>query len=96
MLDLVPPKDAISEININNATGYLFHGGWSEDTLERIQGLELPINPEWDYEGNISIQFVVDTVEYGKVWVLLRTVSPTDEISEKELIKIAKSVAVVE
>lgn len=93
---LEAPIDAISEIDINGITAYLFHGRWSDETLKRVARAELPINPEWYYEGGISIRFAIDLSDNEKVWVTVATVSPTDKVTNKDLIKIAKSVVVIE
>jgi hypothetical protein len=90
------PEDAISEIDINGMTAYLYNGSWSADTLRRIARVELPINPEWDYDGGTSIRFAIDVPDNERVWVDVRTVLPTDEVTDKDLIRIARSVIVVE
>ena len=95
-IGLEVPVDAISEININGVTAYLFHGNWSMDTLGRIARVEVPINPEWDYEGNSSIRFAIDVPDNERVWVVVTTIIPTDEVSEKDLVRIARSVVVIE
>jgi hypothetical protein len=95
-LGLEAPADGISEIDINGLTAYLFHGNWSTDTLRQIARAELPINPEWDYDGTISIRFAIDVPDNDRVWVDLRTVLPTDEVTDKDLVSIARSVVVVE
>ena len=95
-LKLEAPADAISEININGVTAYLFQGSWSIDTIGRIARAEVPINPEWDYEGNSSVRFAIDVPDNERVWVVVTTIIPTDEVSEKDLIRIARSVVVIE
>ena len=96
LLGLQVPEDAISEISINDMTAYLYHGCWSTDTLNRIARLELPINPEWDYDNYVSIRFAIDLPDNEIVWVRLATMRPTDKVDADDLIKIASSVVVVE
>ena len=95
-LGLEAPEDAISEIDINGITAYMFRGSWSVNTLRQIAQGELPDSPKWDYDGNISIRFAIDVPDNERVWVTVGTVSPTDEVNDKDLIRIAKSVVVIE
>ncbi len=90
------PEDAVKEIDINGIPAHLQHGSWSNDTLKRIARLELPINPEWDYDGAISIRFAINVPDKGRIWVCISTVFPTDEVTDRDLIRIARSVVVVE
>ena len=94
-LGLEVPEDAISEMDINGITAYLFHGNWSNDTINQIARAEVPDNPKWDYNNIISIRFAIDVPDYGRVWVSLRTVMPTDEVNDKDLVRIARSVVVL-
>ena len=96
-LGVIAPEDAISEILMNGETVFLFHGSWTEETLERIAHLTMPINPEWDYESNhISIKFTFSIPNGERIWIRLGTVFPNDEVTEKDIIRIARSVVVVD
>lgn len=95
-LGLIVPEEAVSEIIINRTTAYLFQGNWSDDTLHRLVQAEVLLNPEWDYNSNISIRFAVDVPDYGQIWVLLTTIIPTDIVGGDDLIKIARSVVVIQ
>ncbi len=92
----IVPEDAVSEIDINGATAYLTRGNWTQETLNRIARVELPINPEWDYEGGFTVRFTIEVPDNDRVWVILTTLRPTDEVSDKDIIRIARSVMVVE
>lgn len=96
MVDLTPPENAITETEINGNTAYLYQGGWSEQTFERIAKLEEPIDPEWDYERKISIRFTIDVPDEGNIWVSIQTLFSVEDITQKDLIKIAESVTVIE
>jgi len=94
---LTVPEDAVSEIRINGEPAFLFYGNWTEETLEQISQAIMPINPEWEYESShISIKFTFSMPNGEKVWVSLRTVFPNDEVAEKDIIRIAESVALVD
>ncbi|MFC1947971.1 DUF4367 domain-containing protein [Chloroflexota bacterium] len=95
---LIKPDDASTEIDINGMTATLNHGGWTEETKERVSKLEFPIEPEWDYDYGTSIRFYVEVPENEKVHIQLTTSLPISdsELSEEEMIKIAESVVVVE
>ena len=102
-LGLIVPEDAISEIRINGEAAFLFHGYWTLETLRRIIRLTTPLNPEWDYEnGHISVRFAFSIPSGEMIWVWLGTlwlgdeIAPGDEITEKEIIRIAESVVVVD
>jgi hypothetical protein len=94
--ELVPPEEAVSEVEINGGTASLVTGTWSRETLLRIQRIETPLDPEWDYEGGYSIRFTINVPEQGGIAVRIFTVSPTDAISADDLVKIARSVAAVD
>jgi hypothetical protein len=96
IVDLTPPEDAITETEINGNTAYLYQGGWSEETIRRIAKLEEPIDPEWDYEGKISIRFTIDIPDKGNIWISIGTIFSVEDITQKDLIKIAESVTVIE
>ena len=96
ILDLSPPDNAITEVTVNGRTALLYHGRWSDETLKRIQRLERPLDPEWDYEGSISVRFPIDVPGEGEIWVSISTVFTVVELTEDDLIRIAKSVVVVE
>ena len=91
------PEDAVSETRINGETAFLFHGSWTEETLEQLNRAIIPINPEWDYESShISVRFTFYIPNGEKVWVKLGTVFPNDEVTEKDIVRIAKSVVLVD
>lgn len=94
--DLATPDDATSRVEINGLAATLVRGTWSQDTMLRIQNLETPINPEWDYQGGFSITFAVEVPGKGPVWVHLFTVFPTDAVTTDDLVRIAKSVVPVD
>jgi hypothetical protein len=96
IVDLTSPEDAITETEINGNTAYLYQGGWSEETIRRIAKLEEPIDPEWDYEGKISIRFTIDIPDKGNIWISIGTIFSVEDITQKDLIKIAESVTVIE
>ena len=94
---LIPPEDAITETEINGNTAYLYRGSWSDETRRRVAKLEEPIDPEWDYDRSISIRFTVDVPDKGSIWVSISTIFPIEDIiTQKDLIKIAESVTVME
>ena len=94
---LTVPEDAVSEIRINGEPAFLFYGNWTEETLEQISQAIMPINPEWDYESShISIKFTFSMPNGEKVWVSLGTIFPNDEVAEKDIIRIAESVVLVD
>ena len=94
---LIPPEDAITETEINGNTAYLYQGSWSDETRQRIAKLEESIDPEWDYERSMSIRFTIDVPDKGNIWVSISTIfSVEDNITQKDLIKIARSVIVIE
>ena len=96
-LGLIVPEDAVSDIHINGETAFLFHGSWTEETLDRIARLIMPPNPEWDYESSrISVTFAFAIPNGERIWVKLGTVFPNDEVTEKAIVRIAKSVVLVD
>ena len=96
MVGLIPPEEAITELEINGNIAYLYQGNWSEKTLGRVAKLEEPIDPEWDYERSIAIRFTVDVPDKGSIWISLSTIFSIENISQKDLVKIAESVVVIE
>ncbi len=92
---LETPQNAISLVQINGQTAYVIDGSWSAETLKSITQGEEIIDPEWDYDGNISIRFAVEVHGRDRVWLTASTVFPTDEVTSEDLIKIARSVVVV-
>ncbi|MFC2070266.1 hypothetical protein ACFLTB_03765 [Chloroflexota bacterium] len=95
-LGLEAPEDAISEIDINGTTAYLSHGSWSNETMRRVAQLVLPLNPEWDYDNGTSIRFTIDVPDEDRVWVSISTIFSIGYVTDKDLIRIARSVVVVE
>jgi len=95
-LGLIVPEDAVSDIRINGEAAFLFHGSWTEETLDRVARLIMPINPEWDYENASYIRFAFAIPDGERIWVRLGTVWPNDEVTEKDLIRIAESVVLVD
>lgn len=96
MVGLIPPEDAITEIELNGNTAYFYRGNWSEETLGRVAKLEEPFDPKWDYERSIAIRFTINVPDEGSIWVSISTIFSVDDITQKDLIKIAKSVTVIE
>lgn len=96
MVDLIPPEDAITETEINGNTAYLYQGNWSEETLGRVAKLEEPFDPEWDYDRSIAIRFLIDVPGEGNIWVSISTIFSVEDITQKDLVKIAKSVTVID
>ena len=92
---LIPPEDAITETEINGNTAYLYRGSWSDETRRRVAKLEEPIDPEWDYDRSISIRFTVDVPDKGSIRVSISTIFPVNDITQKDLLKIAESVTVI-
>ena len=92
--ELVPPDDAVSEIEINGAAASLVTGTWSKETLQRIQKVELPLDPEWDYNGGYSLRFSIDVPGQNRVPVSLFTVFAAAGITGDDLVRIARSVVV--
>ena len=90
------PEDAVSEIRINNELAYLFHGSWSADTLEQVGQAVVPDNPKWEYSHQVSIKFAFAMPNGERTWVRLGTIWPTEEITEKDIVRIAESIVVVE
>ena len=93
---LIPPEDAITKIEINGNTAYLYQGSWSDETRQRVTKLEEPIDPEWDYERSISIRFTIDVPDEGSIWVSISTIFSVEDITQKDLVKIARSVIAIE
>ena len=93
---LIPPEDAITKIEINGNTAYLYQGSWSDETRQRVAKLEEPIDPEWDYERSMSIRFTIDVPDEGSIWVSIGTIFSVEDITQKDLVKIARSVIVIE
>lgn len=95
-IGLEVPKDAITEMEINGGVAYLFHGSWSDETLKRIIRGEDPINPKWDYGSGKSIRFTINVPDEGKIWINLKAIIPVEQMTDEEIIKIAKSVMLIE
>ena len=93
---LIPPEDAITKIEINRNTAYLYQGSWSDETRQRVAKLEEPIDPEWDYERSMSIRFTIDVPDEGSIWVSISTIFSVEDITQKDLVKIARSVIAIE
>ena len=93
---LIPPEDAITKIEINGNTAYLYQGSWSDETRQRVAKLEEPIDPEWDYERSMSIRFTIDVPDEGSIWVSISTIFSVEDITQKDLVKIARSVIAIE
>ena len=95
---LIKPDDATTEIDIQGMTATINHGGWTEETKERVSKLDFPIEPEWDYSYGVSIRFYVEFPDNEKVQIQLTTSLPISDInlSEEEMIKIAESAVLVE
>ena len=96
MIGLIPPEDAITETEIDGNAAYFYQGNWSEETLKRVAKLEEPIDPDWDYERNISIRFTIDVPDEGNIWVSISTIFYVEDITQKDLVKIAESIIVIE
>ena len=94
--ELVAPEDAVSEVEINGAAASLVRGTWSDETMRRIQRIELPLDPEWDYDGGYAITFTIDVPGHGRVRARLFSVFATTAVTGDDLIKIARSVVAVE
>ncbi len=96
-LGLNVPEDAVSETSINGETAYLFHGRWTEETLERLTRLDMSVAPEWGYDnGHVSLRFTFVIPTGERIWVILATVFPTDQVTEHDIVRIAESIVVVD
>jgi len=104
-LGIERPHDELSEVKINDNKAYLVKGTWTDETAIKIGRLEKPDNPEWDYEKCIAIMFTIEVPDGERVGVRIsvNTVFPlgadvdiTDRVSDDDLIRIAKSVVVID
>lgn len=96
-LGMVHPEDAVTETSINGETAYLFHGRWTAETLDRLTRLDMSQDAEWEYDnGHVTIRFEFVVPNGERIWVLLGPVFPADEVTEKDIIRVAESVVIVD
>ncbi|MBN2074005.1 MAG: hypothetical protein JW762_00505 [Dehalococcoidales bacterium] len=95
---LIVPEDAIKEITINEREAYLIKGSWPQEMwIERSETGSVNIETEWDYDSILIVQFAIDLSDNYTIGIQLGTTRTSSTwISENQLIKIAKSVELID